>query len=284
MLEQGTTARRVAYAGSVQSDVGGIYGQAKADAATRLTGAANRVGAEFHDLRLPNLFGEHGRPFYNAVTATFCHLLARGERPRVDVDRGLRLLHAQDAADLLVGTFPSSDLETLVQELSVVELLERLTAMAATYSTGDIPDVAQKVDRDLFNTYRSYVTELRPAVPLVRHSDARGSFFEIARTHGGPGQSSFSTTKPGIVRGEHFHRRKIERFTVLSGRAVISLRRLFGTEVVHVEVDGEHPLAVDMPTLWAHNIQNVGDELLYTSFWTDDIFDPTRPDTIAEVV
>ena len=139
-------------------------------------------------------------------------------------------------------------------------------------------------DRDLFNTYRSYTFPAQAPLDLTRHADARGSFFEIIRSHGGPGQSSFSTTVPGVTRGDHFHRRKIERFTVLQGRARISLRRLYSEEVVSFEVSGEAPRAVDMPTMWAHNITNIGDDVLYTSFWTNDIFDPAHPDTIAEAV
>jgi UDP-2-acetamido-2,6-beta-L-arabino-hexul-4-ose reductase len=121
-------------------------------------------------------------------------------------------------------------------------------------------------------------------VSLTRHADTRGSFFEIVRSHGGPGQSSFSTTVPGISRGDHYHRRKVERFTVLAGEARISLRRLFTDEVIDFDVDGERPVAVDMPTMWTHRITNTGSGQLYTSFWTNDIFDPENPDTIAEVV
>ena len=87
-----------------------------------------------------------------------------------------------------------------------------------------------------------------------------------------------------MSRGDHFHRRKVERFTVLSGSATIALRRLFTNEVFEFNVTGEEPVAVDMPTMWSHNITNTGSRPLYTSFWSNDIFDPDAPDTIAEVV
>nr|WP_308122960.1 capsular biosynthesis protein [Microbacterium marinilacus] len=274
----------VVYANSIQAADGGVYGVAKARAADSLARAAADVGAEFIDLRLPNLFGEHGRPFYNAVTATFSHLLAAGGTPQVDVDRELTLLHAQNAADLLLGTVPLASQRELEEHETVSGLLERLSDQARTYATGEIPDIGTPFDRDLFNTYRSYTFPAHAPVALTKHADARGAFFEVVRSHGGPGQSSFSTTQPGVGRGDHFHRRKIERFTVLSGRATISLRRLFGDEVVEFEVTGDDPVAVDMPTFWAHKIVNTGDDVLYTSFWTNDIFDPDRPDTIAEAV
>ena len=156
--------------------------------------------------------------------------------------------------------------------------------MARVYATGEIPDLADAFDRDLFNTYRSYTVEAQTPIRLTRHADSRGSFFEIIRSHGGPGQSSFSTTVPGITRGDHYHRRKVERFTVLAGQATISVRRLFTDKVLEFTVTGDEPVAVDMPTMWSHNITNTGDQVLYTSFWTNDIFNPSHPDTIAEEV
>ena len=274
----------VVYANSTQSTNGSVYGEAKARVAEILAVAASDIGAEFLDVRLPNLFGEHGRPFYNAVTATFSHLVASGESPMVENDKELTLLHAQNAADLLTGAVPLTALDKLQEIETVSGLLARLNGYARLYSRGEIPNVADDFDRDLFNTYRSYTFPGQSPIDLTRHADLRGSFFEIIRSHGGPGQSSFSTTAPGITRGNHYHRRKIERFTVLQGRARISLRRLYSEEVVSFEISGDAPGAIDMPTMWAHNITNIGDDVLYTSFWTNDIFDPQNPDTIAEVV
>jgi len=274
----------VVFANSTQSLAGGVYGDAKAEASDIMRAAATDVGASYVDVVLPNLFGEHGRPFYNAVTATFAHRIASGEVPEVANDKDLTLLHAQDAADLLTGIADERDLPTLAKVATVSELLHKLLYIAQTYRNGEIPDVALKFDRDLFNTYRSYVFPHQAPVRLTRHADARGSFFEVIRSHGGPGQSSFSTTEPGISRGDHFHRRKIERFTVLSGTATISLRKVFSDEVVEFEVSGDNPVAIDMPTMWSHKITNTGANTLFTSFWTNDIFNPDFPDTIAEAV
>ncbi|MET4583953.1 UDP-2-acetamido-2,6-beta-L-arabino-hexul-4-ose reductase [Conyzicola nivalis] len=276
--------RSIAFANSTQATNGSIYGESKSRASQVLADAAAAVGAKFDDVLLPNLFGEHGRPFYNAVTSTFSHLIANGETPSVENDKTLTLLHVQNAADLLSGVTPIADQAGLEMDIAVSELLQKLVAISAVYSRGEIPDVANNFDRDLFNTYRSFTFPTQAPVKLTRHADSRGSFFEIIRTHGGTGQSSFSTTEPGISRGDHFHRRKVERFTVLSGTATIALRRMFTDDVIEFEVTGDAPAAVDMPTMWSHNITNTGPETLYTSFWTNDIFNPAFPDTIAEAV
>lgn len=274
----------IVFANSTQVGNGSVYGRAKEEAAQILAAVAAEIGAEFVDVLLPNLFGEHGRPFYNSVTATFCHLLAEGGHPEVKDDKELTLLHAQDAADVLLGVVPAVDLPQLTRQETVSGLLARLTDISAVYRRGEIPDISTTFERDLFNTYRSFSFADRAAIPLVRHADERGSFFETLRSHGGSGQSSFSTTVPGVTRGDHFHRRKIERFTVLSGRATIALRRVLTGEVVEVAIDGDAPVSVDMPTMWAHNITNTGDDLLFTSFWINELFDPERPDTIPEKV
>ena len=274
----------VVYSNSTQAGNGTPYGDGKARAAEILAVAASDLGLEFVDVRLPNLFGEHGRPFYNAVTATFSHILAEGGEPKVKDDKELTLLHAQSAADLLIGTVAPGDQPHLEVRQTVSGLLERLTGLARIYRAGEIPDVASSFDRDLFNTYRSYLVGAQSPIKLTRHADVRGSFFEIIRSHGGPGQSSFSTTVPGVTRGNHFHRRKIERFTVLSGQGRIALRRMFTDQVLEFDVKGDEPLAIDMPTMWAHNIKNTGTGDLFTSFWTNEIFDPHAPDTTPEEV
>jgi UDP-2-acetamido-2,6-beta-L-arabino-hexul-4-ose reductase len=98
------------------------------------------------------------------------------------------------------------------------------------------------------------------------------------------GQMFFSTTKPGITRGEHYHTRKIERFCVLEGKAEIKIRKLFGKEAKSFLVDGAKPCFVDMPTFYTHNITNVGDTPLLTLFWANEIFDPNDADTFFEKV
>lgn len=274
----------IIFANSIQAGNGSVYGSAKEEAGAILAGAAEKCGSEFINLALPNLFGEHGRPFYNSVTATFCHLLARGGHPEVQQDRSLALLHVQHAAEIVAGYGSPESMDSCVVELYVSDLLARLTAAAETYRDGTIPRLGTAFDRDLFNTYRSYLRPDDRAFKLSRHADDRGSFFEVVKSQGSSGQTSFSTTVPGVVRGEHFHLRKIERFCVLSGSAKISMRRLFSDDVVTFDVNGHEPVAVDMPTMWAHNIHNTGKGTLYTAFWSNEIFNPETPDTFPEDV
>lgn len=274
-----TPPKRVVFANSIQAGNGTPYGDGKAAAAALLAEATRWFGSAFDDILLPNLFGEHGRPHYNSVIATFGRLLADGGEPRVDGDRELELLHATDAAAALLG-LPGDPPSTTRR--TVGALAAQLTEFAALYRGGEIPALLDRFDVRLFNTYRSHLTP--GPIPLTRHTDARGSLVETVKQHGGAGQTFCSSTVPGVTRGEHFHLAKVERFMVLSGTAEIRMRRILHDDVVTIRVSGDEPAVVDMPTMWAHNITNVGDRDLTTLFWANELFDPGRPDTYPEPV
>jgi UDP-2-acetamido-2,6-beta-L-arabino-hexul-4-ose reductase len=273
-----TPPKTVVFANSVQAGNGTPYGDGKAAAAALIGEATRWSGSRFVDVRLPNVFGEHGRPHYNSVIATFCRTLADGGAARVDEDRSLDLLHATDAAARLLE-MPDTVATT---RRSVRDLAETLTTYAQQYRAGEIPALTDRFAVRLFNTYRSHCPVVD--VPLPKHSDARGDLVEAVKAHGGGGQSFVSSTVPGVTRGDHFHLSKVERFAVLRGTAEICLRRLHHRPITRILVHGEDPAVVDMPTMWAHSITNVGDDELLTLFWANEVFDPADPDTYPEQV
>lgn len=286
-LDRTGTRPNIVYANSVQAGNGSPFGEAKQAAAEHLIAWGRQTGAPVADVHLPNLFGEHGKPHYNSVVATFCHLLAHGSKPEIVEDRVLPLLHVQDAVDTMLNLADRSFSGVFQPEgwmMGVSAILEKLQSYRDLYLTGDIPDVASWFDRALFNTYRSFCfPDKYPIYPQARRDD-RGSLFECVRGLGGQTQVFYSSTHPGVTRGNHFHRRKIERFLVLRGAATISLRRLFDDAVIRFEVLGTRPAIVDMPTMWTHSITNTGQGDLLTLFWADELADPRRSDTYSEPV
>ena len=92
----------------------------------------------------------------------------------------------------------------------------------------------------------------------------RRGFFSELSISGSKGQSSFSTTKPQMTRGNHFHTRKIERFSVIKGKARIQLRKYLTNEILSFELDEKNPSFVDMPVWYTHNITNIGENELLT--------------------
>lgn len=266
-----------------------LYGASKRAIGELFRDWASSKGVGCHDLVLPHVYGEHGKPFYNSVVHTFCHQLATGEQPTIDHDGDLELLHAADVADIVLSRVQEKPdtVETVRvagRPLKVSELLALLQGFHHSYcELQQIPDLRDPLHLSLFNTLRAALYPQAYPIALTLHSDDRGSLFEAVKGAQG-GQSFVSTTRPGITRGNHFHRRKVERFLVVQGEASIQIRRLFQDEVQEFRVSGGEPVFIDMPPLHTHNITNVGDTELLTLFWAHEIFDPECPDTVWETV
>lgn len=113
--------------------------------------------------------------------------------------------------------------------------------------------------------------------------DTRGRFVEIFKMPG-LGQISYSTTKPGITRGNHYHTRKQEKFCVIEGQAKICLRNRQTQEIKEYLVSGDDPQVIEMTIDWTHNIKNVGATEMKLLIFTNEIFNPQDPDTFAEDV
>jgi UDP-2-acetamido-2,6-beta-L-arabino-hexul-4-ose reductase len=278
--------RTVVFSNSTHVSRDTAYGQSKRDTAEQLSAVCAEFGARFIDVVLPNVFGECGKPFSNSVVHTFCQQLAGRETPRVDGNGSIVLAHAGNVVDAMFAAraAEASGRFTVAGELiSVPDLLAVLQQQIASYRAGVFPSVAKPLELKLFNTLRSFMLRTDTPYPLTLRTDDRGTLAETVKSEGG-GQIFYSTTKPGITRGNHVHFGKVERFAVVQGEAIIRIRRLFSTAVHEFRVNGAEPVAVDMPTLHTHNITNVGTGPLLTLFWTHEIFDPARPDTYAEPV
>ena len=289
-LERTDSRAHVIISSSTQEERDNLYGKSKKEGRKLLSNWASQINAKLSGLIIPNVFGPFGQPFYNSVIATFCHQIANGETPKIDVDGDLKLIYVGELVEKIIQIIRDNDNthELFIPhtaEAKVSEILVKLKYFQNTYQEkGEIPALYNDFEFRLFNTYRCYM-DIASYFPkkFVQHLDARGGFVEIAR-QGIPGQTSFSTTLPEVTRGNHYHTRKIERFAVIKGKALIQLRRI-GTKDIHeFYLDGDYPAYVDMPIWYTHNIKNIGDDTLYTIFWINEPFDPNNPDTYFEIV
>lgn len=289
-LERTVKKPHVLMSSSTQEERENEYGRSKKEARELLSSWASKRGGRFSGMIIPNVYGPFGRPFYNSVVATFCHQIAAGETPKVEVDSQLKLIYVGELVNLILRAIrEKDDSHQMIVSHSGEATVSQLAATLATFKEvyqdkGDIPRLTTNFDLNLFNTYRGYI-DLRNYFPrkFIEHKDVRGAFVEVIRLGVG-GQVSFSTTLPGVVRGNHFHTRKIERFAVIKGTASIGLRRIGTTDVVEFGLSGEQPAYVDMPIWYTHNIKNVGSEELWTIFWISERYDPENADTYFEDV
>jgi UDP-2-acetamido-2,6-beta-L-arabino-hexul-4-ose reductase len=289
-LERTESKAHLIISSSTQEERDNLYGKSKKESRILLSEWAKQNKGRLTGLIIPNVFGPFGQPYYNSVVATFCHQIANGETPKIDVDGDLKLIYVGDLVEKIIQIIRDSDNThelyiPYTAEAKVSEILIKIKYFRNSYQeTGEIPVLQNDFELKLFNTYRCYI-DIASYFPkkFIQHLDARGGFVEIAR-QGISGQTSFSTTFPEITRGNHYHTRKIERFAVIKGKALIQLRRI-GTEDVHeFYLDGDYPAYVDMPIWYTHNIKNIGDDILYTIFWINEPFDSNNSDTYFEIV
>lgn len=291
-LQRTKSRAHVLFSSSTQEEKDNLYGQSKKLSRVLLNDWASKCDGKFTGLIIPNVFGPFGSPFYNSVIATFCYQLTHGETPTINIDGELELIYIDELINVFLECTrkktSNSNYKVLPTfRIKVSETLYILQKFRDTYfENGTIPDLNSRFELNLFNTYRSFIDIAeRYPVHFKQHTDNRGSFAEIIRVGNGvDGQTSFSTTLPGITRGNHFHTRKVERFAVIKGNALIQLRMVGSEQVFNFYLSGNDPSYVDMPIWYAHNIKNIGDEELYTIFWISEFFDSADSDTYFETV
>jgi len=290
VLDKTNSKAHVLFSSSTQEEKDNLYGKSKKEGRQLMVDWAKKSGGKFTGMIIPNVFGPFGHPNYNSVVATFCHKLSHNETPKIDVDGDMKLIYVGELVTQILNEIRSEKTNEEVwiaptSESKVSGILTLLEKFKSQYQDkGEIPAITTSFELNLFNTFRCYMDIAHHfPVKFVQHTDPRGSFVEVIRLGVG-GQVSFSTTVPRITRGNHYHTRKIERFAVIKGKALIQLRRIGTDEVLDFYLDGAEPAYVDMPIWYTHNIKNIGNEVLYTNFWINEFYDPKDPDTYFENV
>jgi len=283
----------IIFSSSTQEERDNFYGRSKLKCRELLETWAGSGSGRFTGLIIPNVFGPFGRPNYNSVVATFCHQLVNDQIPETKLNSNLNLIYINELVEVIQQFIrdPGRNKERTTNyvvphtmEINVSELLNKLMMFKELYfEKGTFPTLQYPFDLNLFNTFRCFIPAKHYPVLFTQHKDDRGSFTEIVRTDSS-GQFSFSTTRPGITRGNHFHTRKAERFAVIQGKARIQIRKTGSPEIIEYYLDGKEPAFVDMPIWHTHNITNVGTTELLTLFWINEPFNPEDPDTFFEDV
>jgi len=121
--------------------------------------------------------------------------------------------------------------------------------------------------------------------PLEVKRDNRGWLTEVLRSSnlsGGARMSQLYVTvgNPGKTKGKHYHTRKTEWFSVVSGAAKLFLRDTrTGAETV-VPMGDRNLVTVTIPPHVAHAITSDGTAPFYLIVVVSEEFDPSDPDTL----
>ena len=290
-LEAAGNTAPVLVTSSTQAELDNDYGKSKRQAEEAIFAHRRRTGATVYVFRMPGVFGKWCRPNYNSVVATFCHNAAHGlplevrdpaySLPLVYIDDVVRaFIAAMDGEAVTDGETPAHCRVEPEHVTTLGHLAGVIGSFAENRKTLEAPYLAAgSFEKKLYSTWLSYLPTDQFSYPLNMHCDARGSFTEFLRTPE-RGQVSVNISKPGIVKGNHWHHSKNEKFLVVSGRGVIRFRKPDEETVYEYFVSGDKLEVVDIPTGYTHNIETLGEGDMVTLMWANEAFDPEHPDTI----
>ena len=294
-LEAAGNTAPVLVTSSTQAELDNDYGKSKRQAEEAIFAHRRRTGAMVYVFRMPGVFGKWCRPNYNSVVATFCHNVAHGLPIQVrDSAFSLPLVYIDDVVACILAAFDGDVMMDRsatpichmhpIHEVTLGRLAELIQGFAAGRTSLAVPDLAPgSFEKKLYSTYLSYLPSDQFSYPLEMHTDNRGSFTEFLRSPE-RGQVSINISHPGIVKGNHWHHTKNEKFLVVKGEGVIRFRNIFSKDVIEYHVSGDKLEVVDIPCGYTHNIENVGTEDMVTVMWANEAFDPDHPDTFFEPV
>jgi UDP-2-acetamido-2,6-beta-L-arabino-hexul-4-ose reductase len=250
---------------------------------------ARRNGAPAAIYRLPNIFGKWCRPNYNSAVATFCHNVARGFPIKVnDPAAVLNLIYIDDVMDTFIAALDDGFTTGFAEAgpiycSTVGGIAELIRGFGESRKLNAIDDVGTGLIRALYSTFVSYLPPEAFAYPITSHRDERGAFSEMLKTKSA-GQFSYFTAVPGCTRGGHYHHTKTEKFLIVHGEALFRFRHVLTGQTREVRTSADDPCVVETIPGWTHDVTNVGQGILVSLLWANEVFDRARPDTVMEPV
>lgn len=291
-LEQaGNTKAGIIVSSSIQAALDNPYGISKKAGEDLVFEFAKKSGNKAVIYRFPNVFGKWCRPNYNSAVATFCHNIARGLPIKVnDPNTELTLVYIDDVVDEIIECMFGREhvkdgfgYVPVVYDVRLGQIPELLYRFSEGRRKLELPDFSDGFEKKLYATYLSYLPDDDLSYPLTMHVDDRGSFTEFLRTPE-RGQVSVNISHPGIVKGNHWHNTKNEKFLVVKGTGLIRLRKIGTDKVTEYKVSGDKLEVIDIPCGYTHSIANIGDDDMATVMWVNEVFDPSKSDTFFEEV
>ena len=290
-LEAAGNSCGIAVSSSIQAELDNPYGLSKKAGEELIRQHAEKAGARAVIYRFPNVFGKWSRPNYNSAVATFCHNIARDLPIKVnDPSVMMNLVYIDDVCEELIGAMKKEEhvkdgygYVPLVYQVPLGRIPELLYSFRDSRNTLKLADFREGFEKKLYSTYLSFLPEDGFKYPLTMHVDNRGSFTEFLKTDE-RGQVSVNISHPGIVKGNHWHNTKNEKFLVVSGKGLIRLRKVGSDKVIEYYVSGDKLEVVDIPCGYTHSIANIGEGDMTTVMWVNEIFDPDHADTYYEEV
>lgn len=278
---------RIILSSSIQAEYNNPYGTSKKAAEDVLRLYNEDTGADVVIYRLANVFGKWSRPNYNTVVATYCYNIARDLPIQVSNEsQELRLVYIDDVVRAYLTELRNEHSQDSyrfgkVEPVYLVRLgrlAELIESFRKSRDTLMLPNMDDGLTSRLYATYLSFLPTDEFSYGLQTKEDERGALAEFIKSPGF-GQIFVSRTKRGVIRGNHYHHTKVEKFLVLGGKGIIRFRNILGDAVLSYPIDGREFKVVDIPPGYTHSIENIGDTEMVVLFWASEIYDSDNPDT-----
>lgn len=292
---------------STHAEIDNDYGKSKKQSEDALIKYSDECNAKVYIFRLPNLFGKWCKPNYNSAVTTFCYNIAHDldvwvndpsiELSLVYIDyvvesiieciEGCNMINLNEINEEVALTTTKSNCVqidkyyyevTTVYKRTLGNIVDSLKMFRNMRKSLLIPDLSDGFNKALYSTYLTYLEEDDFSYFLDKKEDNRGWLAELVKSEQF-GQMFVSKTHPGITRGNHWHHTKTEKFIVIQGQANIKFRKIDEDKVIEYIVDGEKPQVLDIPPGYTHSIENIGQDEVITLFWSNEMFNPEKPDT-----
>tara|TARA_Y100000741_G_scaffold88068_1_gene65088 strand:- start:6288 stop:7385 length:1098 start_codon:yes stop_codon:yes gene_type:complete len=234
--------------------------------------------------RFPNVFGKWSKSNYNSVVATFCHNISRKKKIKIyDKSEQINLLYIDDLVNQLYSIINSKKNVLYpkiknIYKTKVSKIAKKIIGFQNNLDSIYIDDLKNKIDKNLFSTFISFIPRKSIFTRLKKNIDKRGNFIEYLKSERF-GQVSIFTIKKNRERGGHYHNSKVEKFLIIKGKAKLIFKNVLSNKYFSKKVSGENLQIFHSVPGWMHTIKNVGNTDIVGIVWANEIFNKNKTDT-----
>ena len=149
--------KRIVFLSSIQATNDNVFGLSKRICEKLLESFSKEKKIPVSILRIPNVFGENCRPFYNSVVATFCYQINRGQKIKVSSDkRKIPFIYIKDLAKIIVNETLAQRKKYFFKEIPGQErvTVAELARILNSFKSEKKPK--SKFYKNLYQTFLSY--------------------------------------------------------------------------------------------------------------------------------
>ena len=265
-----------------------IYGKTKKLGEKLLVEFCKKNKKTLYIYRLPNIFGKWSKPFYNSVVSTFCYSIMNNIKYKNNApNKVIKIAYIGDLVNsinkiLKKKNHPPNisfvdDFKTY--PISLKNLESKIISFKELRYKKNFDIFKSNLSRKLYSTYASYFDKNNFFHIIKNNQDDRGRFSEFFKSTN-LGQISALTIKPNKIRGSHYHHYKTEKFLIISGSFQITYFDISNKNKKFTKkFNNKKSFVIETIPGYYHEIKNIGKHEICILIWSNEIYNPLKPDT-----